>query len=180
MACQTINLKGFGNNCDTSMGGVKAIWIANYAEGRMTTISASSGTDEGKLNWVSTSAVKDDFKVFYIKQNTSSFTSTLTVDPANGVNFVSTVLSLVFTKMDTEKRIEMSALAVSDVNVIVCDANNKYWYLGFDEPVTATNATGETGVQKTDGNRYTIEFTDESTSFPYELSADAIAELPTE
>ena len=175
MAC-TATLNGFGNSCETSKGGVKAIWIAPYKEGIATLTTSSSG-EVGKVSIAQEDIAK--FKVFYIKQNTTSFTSTLTTDPANGVNYVSTVISIVFTKMNTRKRIEMSALAVNDVNIIVQDANNSYWFLGLDEAVTATNATGETGTAKTDGNKYTIEFTDESESFPYELNSSTIGHLPT-
>lgn len=175
MAC-TATLNGFGNSCETSKGGVKAIWIAPYKEG-IATLKNSSSSEVGKVSIAQEDIAK--FKVFYIKQNTTSFTSTLTTDPANGVNYVSTVISIVFTKMNTTKRIEMSALAVNDVNIIVQDANNSYWFLGLDEAVTATNATGETGTAKTDGNKYTIEFTDESESFPYELNSATIGNLPT-
>ena len=174
MAC-TATLNGIGNTCDTSKGGVKAIWIAPYKEDIVTPTSTSG--EAGRVSISQEDITK--FKVFYIKQNTTSFTSTLTTDPANGVNYVSTVISIVFTKMDTKKRIEMAALAVNDVNIIVQDANNSYWFLGHDEAVTATNATGETGTAKTDGNKYTIEFTDESESFPYELDSATIGHLPT-
>lgn len=177
MAC-TATLNGFGNACDTSKGGVKAIWIAPYKEGIATIVDPSKSGEVGRVSITQEDIAK--FKVFYIKQNTTSFTSTLTADPANGVNYVSTVLSVVFTKMNTQKRIEMAALAVNDVNIIVQDANNSYWFLGLDEAVTATNATGETGTAKTDGNKYTIEFTDESESFPYELTSISIGDLPTE
>ena len=170
MAC-TATLNGFGNSCETSKGGVKAIWIAPYKEGIATLTTSSSG-EVGKVSIAQEDIAK--FKVFYIKQNTTSFTSTLTTDPANGVNYVSTVISIVFTKMNTRKRIEMSALAVNDVNIIVQDANNSYWFLGLDEAVTATNATGETGTAKTDGNKYTIEFTDDSDTYPIALNAASV------
>lgn len=172
MAC-TMTLSGLNQTCDTSKGGVKAIWIAPYKEG-IADFSSSTTPDYVAIAENDAKA----FKPFYIKQNTTSFTSTLTSDPANGVNYVTTVLSVVFTKMNTTKRIEMAALAVGDVNVIVQDANNSFWFLGADEPVVATNATGETGTAKTDGNKYTIEFTDESTSFPWELNSATIAYLP--
>ena len=102
-------------------------------------------------------------------------TSTLTVDPANGVNYVSTELVLQFTKMETRKRIEMAALAVGELAFIVKDANGIYWFLGKDEPVTATAGTGQTGQAVGDGNFYNITFTDESKSWPMEV-LDSVVE----
>ena len=112
---------------------------------------------------------------YYIKKNTSSFTSTATIDQANGVNYVSTELTLVFTKMETSKRVEMSALLLNDVAVIVVDSNNKAWCLGLNNPVNATAGSGESGTSATDGNKYTLTLTDESDTFPFEYSG----ELPT-
>ena len=162
MACSQ-TLSGLVNDCSTSMGGVKRIWIANYKAGAATLSGDST---------ISAFSADTDWHEYYIRKNTASFTSTLNVDPANGVNYVSTELSLVFTKMDTAKRIEMAALVLADVMVVVEDANGKKWFLGYDNPVAASAGTGETGTAKTDGNRYTLTLTDESESFPYEVSAE--------
>ena len=52
--------------------------------------------------------------------------------------------------------------------------NNKYWYLGYDEPVTLTAGTAGTGTAKGDKNGYDLTLTDLSNSLPYEVS-EAIA-----
>lgn len=111
---------------------------------------------------------------YNFKKNTSSMTSTLNVDVANGVNYVSTELALQFNKMNTVKRIEMQGLAVNDMWVIVQDSNNTYFYLGYNEPVNASAGGGETGAVKTDGNKYTITLTDESDTWPYEVAENAL------
>ena len=95
----------------------------------------------------------------------------------NGVNFVTSDLTLVFAKQDTAKRIEISALALDDLVVIVKDANLHYWYLGKDEPVQASAAAAQTGTARTDGNSYTITLQDTSLKLPYEVDAAAIASL---
>ena len=162
MACSQ-TLSGITLDCQSSMGGIKKVWLANYVDD-----AALLGADgiisgfTGVTTWYE----------YSFRKNTGSMTSTLNVDAANGVNYVSTELSLVFTKMDTAKRIEMSALAVSEVMAVVEDANGKRWFLGFDEPIAASAGTGETGTAKTDGNKYTLTLTDESATFPYEVSAE--------
>ena len=111
---------------------------------------------------------------YNFKKNTGSFTSTLNVDPANGINFISTELTLQFNKMNTVKRVEMAALAVNEMYIIVQDCNNTYWYLGTDEPCVATSGTSQTGTSKQDGNYYQIVITDESKTWPMEVLTEAI------
>ena len=167
MSCTSYTLKGITNDCSTSKGGIREVYIADWQKD-LFVLGETSDT---------VASLKPDAKFykFFVKKNTSSFTSTATIDLANGVNYVSTELSLVFTKMETSKRLEMSALLLNDVAVLVVDANNKVWCLGKDNPVNATAGTGETGTAATDGNKYSITLTDESDTFPFEFSG----ELPT-
>ena len=167
MSCTAYTLKGITNDCSTSKGGIREVYICDWAKD-LFTVGASDNT---------VTALKADaqFYKYYIKRNTSSFTSTATIDLANGVNYVSTELTLVFSKMETSKRVEMSALLLNDVAVIVVDSNNKAWCLGLNNPVIATAGTGESGTSATDGNKYTLTLTDESDTFPFEYSG----ELPT-
>ena len=167
MSCTSYTLKGINNDCSTSKGGIREIYIADWQKD-IFTVGDSAGT-------VTALKAETQWYKYYVKRNTSSFTSTATIDQANGVNYVSTELALVFTKMETSKRIEMSALLLNDVAVLVTDANGKTWCLGKDNPVNATAGTGETGTAATDGNKYSLTLTDESDTFPFEYSG----ELPT-
>lgn len=167
MSCTAYTLKGITNDCSTSKGGIREVYIADWAKD-LFTLGETSETVE---------SLKADAKFykFFIKKNTSSFTSTATIDLANGVNYVSTELNLVFTKMETSKRIEMSALLLNDVAVLVTDANGKTWCLGKDNPVNATAGLAESGTAATDGNKFSITLTDESDTFPFEYTGT----LPT-
>ena len=167
MSCTAYTLKGITNDCSTSKGGIREIYIADWAKD-IFTVGASDNT-------VTALKLDAQWYKYYIKKNTSSFTSTATIDQANGLNYVSTELTLVFTKMETAKRVEMSALLLNDVAVIVVDSNNKAWCLGLNNPVNATAGTAESGVAASDGNKYTLTLTDESDTFPFEFSG----ELPT-
>ena len=101
-------------------------------------------------------------------------TSTLTADDTSGINYVTTELNLVFTKMETAKRLEMSALALGQLAVIVEDSNGKYWYLGKDDYVSASAGTGNTGIAKGDSNNYSLTLKDESDTFPIEVAEEAL------
>ena len=171
MACSQL-LNGIAADCQTNVGGVREVYIANY--GDVTTVEVDETS-----NMIKTITMADTakFKKYAFKKNTSSMTSTLNVDPANGVNFVQTDLSLVFAKQETVKRMEIAKLSLGELRVIVLDANGKYWFLGQEEFVSATAGTAETGVNRTDGNKYTITLTDYSSSYPYEVTPTIVADL---
>jgi hypothetical protein len=69
------------------------------------------------------------------------------------------------------------ALCLEDVEVVALDYNGKYWYLGYDYPVSATAATAQTGTAATDLNGYNVTLSDTSAEFPYEVPADVIEGL---
>lgn len=166
MACNQ-TLAGLAKDCATSMGGIVKVWMANYDEVTTKTLS------EGVISAIE--PIESAWKAYNFKKGTGSMTSTLNVDAANGVNYVTTDLTLAFLRMETTKRLEMSALAVNELAVVVEDANGNMFFLGYNEPVTATAGTGETGTARGDGNRYTITLQDTSETFPYQLSAELAA-----
>lgn len=175
MSCAAYTLNGLPRDCDQSMGGIAEVYIANYEDVTAVEVSSSEGTS-GMISTITMDEGKKFYK-YVLRKGAGSFTSTATIDNANGVNFVTTVLTFNMLRMNTQKRIEMTALSVNELAVIVKDANGTYWYLGKDNPVTATNGTGATGTARTDGNLYTIELSDESAGYPYEVSGTIIAGL---
>ena len=164
MACnQTIS--GLVQDCSTSKGGILEVYLANFDD-----VSAITVTDN-KVTAISMVDTKK-FKRYYFRPGTSSMASTLQLDNAAGVNFVQTLLTMLFSRMETTKRVEMSALAVNDLRAIVKDANGVYWLLGEEEPVIANSGDGTTGTAKTDANRYQIVLEDNNSTFPKEILVD--------
>ena len=171
MSCSQL-LNGIAADCQTNVGGVREIYIANYSD--VTTVEVDEVSNMIKTIIMADSA---KFKKYAFKKNTSSMTSTLNVDPANGINFVQTDLTVVFAKQETVKRMEIAKLSLGELRVIVLDANGKYWFLGMEEFVSATAGTAETGTNRTDGNKYSITLTDYSASYPYEVTPTIVADL---
>ena len=167
MAFCTQTLAGIARDCCANQGGIREAYIGNYIDGAFT-VSAGTITD------IASGA---SFYHYTFKKDTGSFTSTLNVDNANGVNYVSTEVNFVFSRMETVKRIEMAALALGDLILVVKDANGKYWGFGVEEPVNASAGSAETGVARGDANQYTITLLDNAASFPMELSSAAITAL---
>ena len=180
MAYCNQTLGGITLDCTSSLGGIKTVYIANYADVESVELDkvddstpTSADTTYGKITAINMSG-DTKFKPYQFRKQTGSMTSTLNVDETVGLNYVSTELSLVFTKMDTAKRIEMSALAIGQLAVIVKDSNDKYWYLGYDDYVSSTAGGGTTGTNKGDGNNYTLTLTDQSETYPYEITEEAV------
>ena len=178
---QTLN--GITLDCSHSLGGIKTVYIANYNDVTDIKYNASTGSTTGSTSGATytgdtitgiTMASGAVFKPYQFRKQTSSMVSTLTVDETAGVNYVSTELSLVFTKMETAKRLELSALSIGQLAVIVEDSNGTFWYLGKDDYVSATAGGGQTGTAKGDGNNYTLTLRDESDTYPFEIDKSAV------
>lgn len=181
--CASIVLKGIMMDCSNSIGGIKRVWLARYSDIASVTIGDITETVDAQTvvlgQGVTAISLKSEgqWYEYQFRKNTGSLTSTLNVDETNGNNYITSELSLVFSKMETKKRMEMAALAVGAVVAVVEDSNGKYWYLGYDDYVSASAGTGETGTAKEDRNAYTITLSTDSAEWPYELSATAIASV---
>ena len=169
-SCKTITKLEY-DLCQNNLGGIKNIWLANYVENAAKVEKDAtdiSGFAEG-VTW---------FK-YPIRKGTASMTSTYNTS-TDGASYVSTELSIVFTRMETQKRVAMTSFALAEAMAVVEDSNGKYWFLGKDAPITLTAGGGETGTAKGDRNAYTATFTDESLTFPYEVAASVGNGLPSD
>lgn len=186
MAYCNQTLGGIVLDCTNSLGGIKTVYIANYGDVKGLVLDTvddstleSGDTTYGMITEIIMRTPEEGetapkFKPYQFRKQTGSMTSTLNVDETVGINYVSTELSLVFTKMETAKRLEMTALAKAQLAVIVKDSNNKYWYLGKDDYVSSTGGSGNTGTAKGDSNNYSLTLTDESDTYPYEITEEAV------
>lgn len=164
MAC-TQNLAGLAMSCETSKGGIKEVYLASYPGEGESGITSGITVSAGVVTDIDSAVT---FYHYAFRRNTGSMTSTLNVDDANGTNFVSTDLVLQFNRMDSTKRIEMSALSLGQVIAVVVDSNGTAWVLGLNEAVTASAGTGQTGQNKTDGNFYQLTLQANDDTYPYE------------
>lgn len=168
MAYCNQTLAGITLDCTNSLGGIKTVYITNYSD-----VATKTLGDNGMITGI-TMVDGATFKPYQFRKQTGSMTSTLNIDETAGINYVSTELSLVFTKMETAKRIEMAALAIGQLAVIVEDTNGKFWYLGYDDYVSASAGSANSGTNKGDSNNYGLTLKDESISFPYEVEKSAV------
>ena len=164
MGCKT--LTGMDLDCRESVGGIKEVYIlGDRSEATVTVVSDA-------ITAIALAVGSDKFLPYKFRKQTGSMVSTINTSEENGTTFVQTDVTLVFHKMEAKKRLEISALMVGDCAMLVKDGNDKYWYLGKDEPVTMTAGTAGTGTAKGDKNGYDLTLTDLSNSLPYEVTKE--------
>lgn len=178
MACSSITLRGIAQDCNGNLGGVAEVWLINRDSISAVTTAETTVNEMSGVPVVSSITLDQgaSFVKYFVRKNTSSMNSTLNVND-NGSTYVTTELNLVFARMDAQKRLEMNALAKEEMAALVKDANGTWFYLGYDNPVTSSAGTGETGTQKSDNNQYTSTLLDDSTEYPFIVLQSAIDAL---
>lgn len=171
MAYCNQTLAGIQLDCTSSMGGIKTVYIANYAD------VASVITDEDGVITEITMTDGAKFKPYQFRKQTGSLNSTLNVDETSGLNYVSSELSLVFTRMEFLKRLELVALSKGQLVVIVEDCNGELQYLGKDDYVSANGGGANSGTNKGDQNAYTLTLTTESMEYPHFVNRDVLSTI---
>ena len=158
MAC-TQTLSGIARDCLGNNGGIKTVWLANWD-------NVASLTESSGAITAITMANSEKFKKYEFPRNTSSMSSNYAVNAENGTSYVETDLLMVFTRMDTTKRLEIVAMAQGLLAAFVEDNNGNVWYLGHDFPVTINAGDALTGTARGDRNGYSITLRDESAEPP--------------
>lgn len=172
MACN-VTLKGIGFDCGTNLSGIKKILVADY--NAVAGVTVDSSTDLGGSYISAIDASAGTFKEYRPAKNTGSLTKTLTKDESTGVKYYTNEAVAQFNRMETAKREEMAQLDGGQLAAIVEDMNGEYWYLGYDNYVSASAVTGQTGAGIDDGNFYSLTLTDISAQLPYTVLATAVA-----
>lgn len=163
-------LAGIAKDCASNLAGIAKVWIMNFDA-----VTATIATNQlTALNAVDSSSDLEDVCFAYnFRKQTATLTSTQTKDNASGTAFWTNVLALQFSKMETTKHLEVSAITQGELAVIAKDNNGKYWYIGAKYAVESTDATAQSGQNYGDLNGYNITLQQISDSLPVEISATA-------
>lgn len=138
--------------------GIKKVYIAPYEDVKHTVTDGVITLDNTK------------FKEYNFRKQTASFNTEATIDDVNGVCYFTSTLELKFTKLESTKRLEISTLVITDVEVVVEDMNGNLFYLGYDNAVTSTAAGQSSGTNYGDFSGYTITLEDMSKTLPYSVT----------
>lgn len=170
-SCASLTDITLAQNCTGIMGGIKKAWLIDFDE-----ITTAPVLTDGELTTAPVlDATGNGWKSYEFRKQSGSMTSTLNLDDATGLNYITTDLLLNFAKMETAKRTAIAAMCHVGVAAVVLDSNGIYWYLGYDNPVTVSASTGQTGQNYGDANQYSITLQDMSVEYPYAIAASSIA-----
>lgn len=167
MAC-CVALSGISRDCDANVGGIRRAWIACWGEVTATTVTS---------NEISAITPASAFHLYEFRKQTGNFSIAINRNDTNGTLYYETTITFVFSKMETVKRLEVAALAASDLAIIVEDNNGVYWYFGYDNYVVMGDSTGDTGTAFEDVNGWTLTFTDVSSVHPMTITNGAMAPI---
>lgn len=170
-SCSSATLSTIDARCETAVGGIKSIMIANRDD-----VTGMTVDESGVITAITMAATKK-FAKWSFRKNTGSYTSTLAVDDAIGSSVVTTEVSLQFTKAEQVKRMDIQTAINAAAVVIVEDMVGGYIYLGKENDVTITAAVMQSGTANTDLNGFTLTLTDVASELPHFVDSSIISGL---
>jgi len=164
-------LTGIAKGCDNNIGGIVRVLINDSDN-----ITAKT---ENATTWEVEAITKSSpYVEFNFRRNVGNYTEERQNDLLNGSYFYlgTIMLKLMKREASKSKAINIAGEGQRDLDIIVEDANGKFW--NFELCQMATD-TGGSGTAKADGSNYEITFTAESMHKAYEVDPTIIAGLLT-
>lgn len=163
MSCEA--LEGIVKSCDNNSGGIYKVWINQ--QDNITGISL-----DNVLTWTIDQITLNDplnvYTEFEIRRNTGSYTEEAAIDLVNGSSYYTQTITLMFHRRDQSKSQAIKVLGAGQqyLNVIVQDANGKYWFFPY---MQLTGAAEGSGTARADGSKYSVTLTAENEFLAYEV-----------
>jgi len=132
--------------CKTSVGGLKAVYFADY--GTLGDVTITSGE-------ITAVAGTPEFFKFDIKGN-SSLETAVNSSRENGSTFYTTTLNLTLTTLDRATQEEIKLLATSRPHVAVEDYNGNFFMVGLEHGAEVTGGTIVSGAGMADLSGFTL------------------------
>lgn len=173
MSCEA--LEGIVKSCDNNSGGIYKVWI-NQQD------NIDSYTLNPTLTWTIDSITlvdpNDIYTEFEIRRNTGSYTEEAAIDLVNGSSYYTQTITLMFHRRDQSKSQAIKVLGAGQqyLNVIVQDANGKYWYFPY---MQLTGAAEGSGTARADGSKYSVTLTAENEFLAYEVTESTVQSVIT-
>lgn len=174
MGClSNFTLTGIKLDCNPVLAGIKRVYlgyndqltITPNTETQTATITAKSGAEGAKLY------------PYDVVANTGGLTSTITKNEQNGTRYYTNTIAMQFTRLDADKHLEVQAMAAEALVAIVETNDGKFWVVGADSYLSATESTAQTGSSFDDLNGYTISLAARSAYLPFKIEKEGFASL---
>lgn len=178
MKCVPYQLSSITTSCGSNIPSIKQMWIGNFGSVTPTYTYVTGATDaDGNqiIESVKSLALDNTTPEYWVeyafRKNTCSASSEMTIND-NGSHYFTNALNMVFAKQDTNKRLNIEAIASGDCHAIYLDGNGKYWLMNLDAEVTLTTATANTGTAVGDSNQYELVLSQDAATMPIEIVGD--------
>lgn len=151
--------------CKDSVGGIKAVYLADYGSLGTLTVTAGEVT--------AISAVAPTLFQFDVKGN-SSLEQTINSSRENGTTFYEQTLNLTLTKLDLATQQEIVTIAKARPHIFVEDYNGNYFLVGAVHGADVSGGTVVTGAAMGDLSGFTLVFTAQETLPAYFVTASIV------
>ncbi|MEE1070118.1 MAG: hypothetical protein U0K81_06570 [Paludibacteraceae bacterium] len=161
-------LNGIGLDCSSSIGGIRAIYLANRGDIDVMVIEATGGS------W-QVASIEENGGVFHkyeVRKNSpSSMSWSKGGDDSAGTMVITTTIQGTFAQMTPDKMAELDAIFKGQFIAIVEDRNGNFWVpiTTLDDYMAASAGEGTTGSTSTDANQLSFTLTGEANHTPYLL-----------
>ena len=174
MGClSNFTLKGIGLDCNPVLAGIKRVYLGYNDQLTITpdtqtqtaTIAAKSGVENAKLY------------PYDVVANTGGLTSTITKNEQNGTRYYTNTIAMQFNRLEAKKHLEVQAMAAEALVAVVETNDGRYWVVGADSYLSATESNVQTGSSFDDLNGYTISLAARSAYLPFEIKYSDFSSL---
>lgn len=148
MACDLTT--GIGIGCKDSVGGLKAIYLADF--GTMGAVTYD-GTETDMI-----AGLADATTVWFkydLVGTTNTFAETMAANEDNGTSFSEQTLTVTLAKLNIQANKELKLVTWGRPHAVVEDRNGNFFMMGLEHGVNGTLTTA-TGGAMTDLNGYTL------------------------
>ena len=159
MSCLTT--LGFQINCKEAIGGIKAIYLGDYA-----TFANSASITGNEVTALETGSVYE----FQLPKHTGSFTEEAAISIENGTVYYTQTVVAMFHGMSQQRALQLQNIAKGRNVLWVLDNNDNLWMCGYKDGVEITAFTTASGTAKGDLSGYTVTFTGEEKDKAYYLT----------
>lgn len=150
--------------CKDSVGGIKAVYLADY--GTLGTLTVTSG----EVTAISGTPTLYQFDV----KGNSSLDQAITSSRENGTTYYEQTLNLTLTKLDVATQQEIILMAKARPHIFVEDYNGNYFLVGAVHGADVSGGTIVTGAAMGDLSGFTLVFSAQETLPAYFVTSTVV------
>lgn len=175
MGCLSdFTLTGIALDCKPVLAGIKRVYLGYNDQ---FTITPDAKTQTATIAAKEGASATAKLYTYDIVANTGGLTSTITKNEQNGTRYYTNTIAMQFNRLEAAKHLEVQAMAAEALVAIVETNDGKYWVVGADSYLSATESNVQTGSSFDDLNGYTISLAARSAYLPFEIEYSDFSSL---